>query len=131
MLPDGNKQSGKVAALVAVALGAYLLGGQKADPKVEVDAAYSADEGASFNLAMEANGAADEPNVRAPQTQAFYGPASSEQREPSPNAVGIAEIYFANCSEAHAAGAAPVRIGDPGYAPHLDRDDDGIGCEVN
>ncbi|MFC3270257.1 excalibur calcium-binding domain-containing protein [Vulcaniibacterium thermophilum] len=28
-----------------------------------------------------------------------------------------------------AAGAAPVRRGDPGYAPHLDRDDDGIGCE--
>ena len=37
--------------------------------------------------------------------------------------------YYANCSEARAAGAAPVRRGDPGYAPHLDRDNDGIGCE--
>ena len=36
---------------------------------------------------------------------------------------------FANCAEARAAGAAPVRRGDPGYAPHLDRDNDGIGCE--
>ena len=36
---------------------------------------------------------------------------------------------FANCSEARAAGAAPVRRGDPGYASHLDRDNDGIGCE--
>lgn len=36
---------------------------------------------------------------------------------------------FANCSEARAAGAAPVRRGEPGYGPHLDRDDDGIGCE--
>ncbi|RSV20369.1 YHYH domain-containing protein [Sphingomonas sp. ABOLG] len=36
---------------------------------------------------------------------------------------------FANCSAARAAGAAPVRRGDPGYGPHLDRDDDGIGCE--
>ncbi len=36
---------------------------------------------------------------------------------------------FANCSEARAAGAAPVRRGDPGYGPHLDRDDDGVGCE--
>lgn len=36
---------------------------------------------------------------------------------------------FANCSEARAAGAAPVRRGDPGYGPHLDRDGDGIGCE--
>jgi hypothetical protein len=36
---------------------------------------------------------------------------------------------FRNCSEARAAGAAPVRRGDPGYGPHLDRDNDGIGCE--
>ncbi|WP_220807285.1 excalibur calcium-binding domain-containing protein [Noviherbaspirillum aridicola] len=36
---------------------------------------------------------------------------------------------FANCSEARAAGAAPVRRGDPGYGPHLDRDNDGVGCE--
>ena len=38
-------------------------------------------------------------------------------------------VYFANCSAARAAGAAPVRRGDPGYAPHLDRDGDGVGCE--
>lgn len=37
--------------------------------------------------------------------------------------------YFANCNAARAAGAAPVRRGDPGYAPHLDRDGDGVGCE--
>lgn len=36
---------------------------------------------------------------------------------------------FANCSQARAAGAAPVRAGDPGYGRHLDRDGDGIGCE--
>lgn len=34
---------------------------------------------------------------------------------------------FANCSAARAAGAAPVRVGDPGYGRHLDRDGD--GCE--
>jgi hypothetical protein len=38
-------------------------------------------------------------------------------------------VYFANCSAARAAGAAPVRRGDPGYARHLDRDGDGVGCE--
>ena len=37
--------------------------------------------------------------------------------------------YFANCAAARAAGAAPVRVGDPGYARHLDRDGDGVGCE--
>jgi hypothetical protein len=36
---------------------------------------------------------------------------------------------FANCAAARAAGAAPVRRGDPGYGAHLDRDNDGIGCE--
>lgn len=36
---------------------------------------------------------------------------------------------FKNCAEARAAGAAPVRRGDPGYGPHLDRDGDGKGCE--
>jgi hypothetical protein len=36
---------------------------------------------------------------------------------------------FANCAQARAAGAAPVRVGDPGYGRHLDRDGDGVGCE--
>lgn len=39
------------------------------------------------------------------------------------------EVYYGNCTDARAAGAAPVRVGDPGYASHLDRDNDGIGCE--
>ncbi|MDH7454391.1 excalibur calcium-binding domain-containing protein [Luteimonas composti] len=45
---------------------------------------------------------------------------------PAPAPAGRA---FANCAEARAAGAAPVHRGDPGYGPHLDRDNDGIGCE--
>jgi micrococcal nuclease len=36
---------------------------------------------------------------------------------------------FKNCDAARAAGAAPVHRGEPGYAPKLDRDGDGIGCE--
>ncbi|MEU3607035.1 excalibur calcium-binding domain-containing protein [Streptomyces sp. NPDC035033] len=36
---------------------------------------------------------------------------------------------FENCAAARAAGAAPVSRGEPGYGSHLDRDDDGIGCE--
>lgn len=37
--------------------------------------------------------------------------------------------YYANCSAARAAGAAPVHVGEPGYGRHLDRDGDGVGCE--
>lgn len=40
-----------------------------------------------------------------------------------------ASVYYANCTAARAAGAAPVRRGQAGYAAHLDRDNDGIGCE--
>ncbi|WP_233493820.1 excalibur calcium-binding domain-containing protein [Desertihabitans brevis] len=42
---------------------------------------------------------------------------------------GGGDTYYKNCSAARAAGAAPVRRGDPGYGPHLDRDGDGVGCE--
>ncbi len=40
-----------------------------------------------------------------------------------------ADVYYANCSEARAAGVTPLFEGDAGYAPHLDRDHDGIACE--
>src|SRR5829696_4024725 len=36
---------------------------------------------------------------------------------------------FENCAAARAAGAAPVYRGQPGYGPHLDGNDDGVGCE--
>lgn len=48
---------------------------------------------------------------------------------PAPARAAPGSRAFANCSEARAAGAAPVRRGDPGYGPHLDRDGDGVGCE--
>lgn len=37
--------------------------------------------------------------------------------------------YYRNCAAARAAGAAPVMRGQPGYGRHLDRDNDGVGCE--
>jgi Excalibur calcium-binding domain len=40
-----------------------------------------------------------------------------------------ADVYYANCSEAREAGDTPLFEGDAGYAPHLDRDHDGIACE--
>ncbi len=60
-----------------------------------------------------------------PPTEApAAAPPPSEDPTPAP-----ASVYFENCDAARAAGAAPVRRGDPGYAPHLDGDNDGIGCE--
>lgn len=49
-------------------------------------------------------------------------PATSEPApDPAP--------YFSNCSEARAAGAAPLHAGEPGYRPGLDRDRDGTACD--
>ena len=60
-------------------------------------------------------------------------PASAFNSNPgsrgSLNPRGDNGAAFRNCSHARAAGAAPVRRGDPGYGAHLDRDGDGIGCE--
>ena len=55
--------------------------------------------------------------------------ASQAERASLPQRAADSSVYYRNCSAARAAGAAPVRRGDPGYAPHLDRDNDGIGCE--
>jgi len=38
--------------------------------------------------------------------------------------------YYPNCKAARAAGAAPLYRGDPGYREELDRDRDGIACEI-
>lgn len=52
-------------------------------------------------------------------------PSQSEGRR------GLADspAYYPNCTAVRAAGKAPIRVGQPGYGRHLDRDDDGIGCE--
>lgn len=48
---------------------------------------------------------------------------------PPPPAGSTTEVYYANCSAARAAGAAPIYRGQPGYRPALDRDGDGVACE--
>ena len=48
-------------------------------------------------------------------------------RQPDP--ATAADVYYANCSAARAAGAAPIMAGEPGYRSRLDRDGDGVACE--
>ena len=61
-------------------------------------------------------------SVTRPQ-QEYQSLLPSKQSAPSNHRM------YSNCDEARAAGAAPVRRGDPGYGAHLDRDNDGVGCE--
>ena len=53
---------------------------------------------------------------------------SSTATTSTPSGEGLA--YYANCSAVRAASAAPLYQGQSGYRPELDRDGDGVACEV-
>lgn len=56
--------------------------------------------------------------------QGFMAPG-----KPSARPLLAPGMSFGSCAQARAAGATPIRAGDPGYGFHLDRDRDGIACE--
>jgi hypothetical protein len=46
-----------------------------------------------------------------------------------PGAASPAEVTYADCGAVRAAGAAPIRRGQPGWRDAFDGDGDGVGCE--
>jgi len=74
----------------------------------------------------------------APTTTPAPQPAPRPQPRPQPQPAaadaadddedGDRVVSYENCDAVRLAGAAPIRRGDPGYARHLDRDGDGVGC---
>jgi uncharacterized membrane-anchored protein YhcB (DUF1043 family) len=76
---------------------------------------------------------AKEVYAREKAVRAAEGQASEPAYDPAPAPAPVAEApvsaYYQNCDAVRAAGAAPIRVGDPGYGGHLDRDGDGVGCE--
>src|SRR6185312_11349344 len=77
--------------------------------------------------ASQAGGAAaNEPVVLPPPAPVEPAPPA----EPAPLVeVPAPEAFYQNCAAVRAAGAAPIRVGDPGFQPKFDRDGDGVGCE--
>ncbi|MBM7774220.1 hypothetical protein JOD54_004424 [Actinokineospora baliensis] len=65
----------------------------------------------------------DKPQPAAPAPPVTVAP------EPLPAEPEPADVYYKNCAAAKAAGAAPMRVGEPGYRPGLDRDKDGTACD--
>ncbi len=63
-------------------------------------------------------------------TRAAQAPPVTYQAPP-PVTQAPSSVYYANCAEARAAGAAPISEGQPGYRAALDRDHDGVACETN
>ena len=68
------------------------------------------------------------PPSPAPVSTAPIGGDDGESSEPGTTS-GTSDVYFANCTAARAAGAAPLLVGEPGYRRALDRDGDGVACE--
>jgi micrococcal nuclease len=62
-------------------------------------------------------------------TKSQPAPAQTKTPEQIQQEVQQEYVFFNNCSEARAAGAAPIYRGEPGYRPKLDRDNDGVACE--
>ncbi len=60
---------------------------------------------------------------RAPQASSYL------TRDATSSPLGSTGWAYPNCAAARAAGAAPVYMDESGYGPHLDRDNDGKGCE--
>ena len=65
------------------------------------------------------------PQTSTPSLEAGTAAHPALPRTPQPSS----EVYYANCAAAKAAGAAPLRRGQPGYRAALDRDNDGVACE--
>lgn len=56
-------------------------------------------------------------------------PPPAPEPDPVEEAPGSGgDVYYENCDAVRAAGAAPIRRGEPGYRSGLDRDGDGQGC---
>jgi hypothetical protein len=76
---------------------------------------------------VEEDSTADSMDNRASTPDAPERPLAESSDESS---AAPAPFFYENCDAARAAGAAPVLEGERGFGPHLDGDDDGIGCEV-
>ncbi|WKR21214.1 excalibur calcium-binding domain-containing protein [Actinomyces israelii] len=102
-----------------------------ASASAAAEAAASAAASASASASAAAASAAAEAAASAAAEQPAQEQPAQEQpaQEPQSEPEEQARTYYANCTEAKAAGAAPLYRGEPGYRDKLDRDHDGIACE--
>ncbi len=72
------------------------------------------------------------PPVAAVEPAPAPAPPAPQPAPPAPAPLvqlPVAEVFYQNCTAVRAAGAAPIRVGQPGFQPKFDRDGDGVGCE--
>lgn len=102
---------------------------KQVQPSASAPAAFAANPTPSTAETSDVDAQVDTLDSDADATVSEPAPTESAEAVDVVPARYEAPVYYRNCSEARAAGAAPVYASDPGYAPHLDRDHDGIGCE--
>lgn len=90
--------------------------------KAELARQQAEAEEAKRKAEQEAQAAAEEKQKA--EQQAAADKAAQEASQSTSTSV-----FYANCSEVRAAGAAPISQGQPGYSRKLDRDGDGIACD--
>ena len=88
------------------------------------DARYDSLDGYQRHRFQDQYRAADGLNASVCASPVTAPPTATAPLAPPP-----ANVFYANCDAVRAAGAAPIRVGDPGFESKFDRDSDGIGCE--
>lgn len=68
-------------------------------------------------------------NADGPNTFTCNAPVAPAAPEPAAPAAPSNNGPFKNCDAVRAAGRAPIRVGEPGFEPKFDGDNDGVGCE--
>lgn len=128
----GVKSLDDVAAEKAAAdkaAAAKVAADQAAAAKVAADKAAAdkavADQAAAAKAAAD-QAAADQAARDTAARQAAQAPAQAPVQAPIK---APAAAYYANCTAAKNAGAAPLYRGQAGYSSALDRDGDGVACE--
>ena len=91
-------------------------------------------QGKSYAISAEKGGSAVTYSPLTPAKPASVAtPTPPQAPKPAPAkpvpAAAPTGVSYRNCTEARAAGVTPLRRGQPGYAPKLDRDGDGVACE--
>lgn len=120
---------------VATSLSKPIISTVTATTTVPATAATTVARATAVEAEVEAEGYAQDSGDRrryvpvpAPAPVRTAAPAPAQPLAPAAAPPQLS-AWYPNCAAARAAGAAPLRRGEPGYSSTLDRDNDGIACE--
>lgn len=123
---ERDKRGIGVGWVVAAGLTGFILGRGSSSEPAPAPVALSAPAASKADRKEESLPTASSDHR---ERRPFRAAQETRDDEVASAAAAAGPTYYRNCAAARAAGAAPVRVGDPGYSRRLDRDGDGVGCE--